>query len=73
MSTEETAAWIEETRQRLDSIMNTFTVETFRRLHGKFVGCVIAIEVGFKRRFPDEWDAYEKEFYGDDRINPHGT
>jgi hypothetical protein len=57
---------IDEARQKLDALWQTMTVEDFRRVHAKFFGCILSVETGFKRRFPAEWAAYEKDFYGED-------
>ena len=59
-------AELDAIRTRMNATLDTFDVETFRRLHSKFFAAIMALEVGFKRRFPAEWAAHEKEFYGDD-------
>ena len=64
--TEETERNIDEMRRKLDTTLDLFTVEDFRRVHAKFVGAVISVEVGFKKRFPEESAKYMKEFYGED-------
>lgn len=53
-------------RVKMDQLWDQMTAEDFARVHAKFVGAVISIETGFKKRFPEEWVKYEKQFYGDD-------
>ena len=57
---------IDEARAKLEGIWETLTVGDFEFLHAKFFASVISIEFGFERRFPAEWAAYERKFYGDD-------
>lgn len=63
-----TQAFIEDARRKLDTIVDSLTVADFTRLHAKFTGCVVALEVGFKRRFPEEYEKWDREFYGDDQL-----
>lgn len=65
---DDTDKHIEEARAALEGLWEAMTAADFRRIHAKFVGCVISVETGFKRRFPDEWRVYEREFYGDDVL-----
>jgi len=53
-------------KQTLEALWETMTVADFKRLHQKLVDGLITLETGFKRRFPDEWVVWEREFYGDD-------
>lgn len=62
----QTENYINEFRQKLDNVFNKFTVEDFKRVHAKFVGGVISIEVNFKKRFPEEYKIHMGEFYGPD-------
>jgi hypothetical protein len=62
--TEETERHIDEFRKRLDSILDNFTVADFRRVHAKFFGAILSVEIGFERRFPEEAAAYRLEVYG---------
>jgi hypothetical protein len=57
---------IDEVRDALETVWETMAVEDFRRLHGRFVGVVLSVEAGFRQRFPEEWAAYQQEFYGED-------
>lgn len=61
-----TEQYIDEFRKKLDSILDSFTVEDFRRIHAKFFGALVSVEIGFKKRFPEEAAKYEKEIYGED-------
>lgn len=62
---------IDEFREKMDSIMEGFKAEDFERVHSKFFGGLIALEVGFKRRFPERAEKYFAELYGeDDEMSP---
>ena len=69
MTSDETLKHIEAMRARLTETLDQFKVEDFKRVHAKFVGAVIALEVGFKTRFPAAWAEYEREFYGEDDVH----
>lgn len=51
---------------RIREVFDDLGVDDLRRLHAKFVGITLALEATFERRYPDEWQAYERQFYGDD-------
>jgi hypothetical protein len=63
---DDTLRYIEEIRAAFDTLWDRFTIEDFRRVHAKFFGAIVSVEIGFQRRFPEAWQAYEHEFYGDD-------
>ena len=58
--------YIKEMKEKLDVVWETASVEDLKRIHSKFVGAVISVEVAFKKKFPEEWEVYQKEFYGED-------
>jgi len=57
---------VTEMRAKLNEVWDKMSAEDFARIHSKFVGCVISVEEGFKKRFPNEWKRYEKDFYGEE-------
>lgn len=64
--TKETEQVIDDFRRKMDTILDKFTVADFRRVHAKFFGAILSLEIGFKNRFPEEWDKYEHEMYGEE-------
>lgn len=58
--------YIDEFRQKMEGILDNFTLEDFKRIHSKFFGGLIALEIGFARRFPKECEEYLKETYNEE-------
>ncbi len=56
---------IDEFKQKMDTLHDSLKLNDFKRLHAKFFACVLSIEVGFKKKFPKEWEEYEREFYNE--------
>lgn len=50
-------------REKMDQLWSQLSVEDFKRLHAKFFGAIISLEVGFERKYPKEWAEYSKETF----------
>ena len=66
MIDDNTLRHIEEARAKLDALWETMSIEDFRRHHAKIFSILVTIEQAFERRFPTEYAAWQREFYGED-------
>jgi hypothetical protein len=54
---------VDEMRRKFEDLWDKLSAADFKRLHQKFVDCLLSLETGFKKKFPEEFEKWEREFY----------
>ena len=60
-----------EQKKKIEELFERTTAEQFIRYHKKLVEAIIMLEIGFKRRFPQEYEVWDREFYKDVDRSEH--